>query len=112
MGDAAGQLADSLHLLRLEKSLARGFQLALRLLTLGDVARDLGKADRPPFVVADGVYHHTGTKALAIFSHPPAFCEKTPFLSHGFESPGRLAPGTILFGIETREMLADDLVRF
>ena len=44
--DAAGELADGIHLLRLEQRLARLLQRALRLPPLGDVARDLGEADR------------------------------------------------------------------
>ena len=41
---AAGELAHRVHLLRLEQRLARLFQRFLRLLALGDVAGDLGKA--------------------------------------------------------------------
>ena len=44
--DAAGQLAERLHFLRLRKLLVRPLERFLRIALFGDVARDLGKADK------------------------------------------------------------------
>ena len=52
--DAAGQLADRLHLLRLKQRFPGLFEGQLRLPPLGDVAGDLGEADELADLVADG----------------------------------------------------------
>ena len=44
--EAAGQLAERLHLLRAEQLLARFLEPQLRLALLGHVAGDLGEADQ------------------------------------------------------------------
>ena len=46
MGFAAGQLAESLHLLRLEKLISRQLERLLRIVFFRYVARDLRKADQ------------------------------------------------------------------
>ena len=44
--DPAGEMPDGLHLLRLDQRLAGLIQRVLRVHALGDVARDLGKAEQ------------------------------------------------------------------
>ena len=51
--DAAGELADRLHLLRLGELLARFLERDLLLVLGGDVARERGKADEVAGIVAD-----------------------------------------------------------
>ena len=48
VGDAARQLAERFHLLRLGELLLRALERSLRLPPLGDVARDLHEADERP----------------------------------------------------------------
>ena len=58
VGDAAGQLAERLHLLRLGELLLRPLERRLRLPPLGDVARDLDEADQRAQLVADRLDHN------------------------------------------------------
>ena len=48
MRDAAGQLTERLHLLRLRHLLARRIDRTLGLVLLGNIAHQLGKADKLP----------------------------------------------------------------
>ena len=67
--DAAGQLAERLHLLRLRQLFARARRARLRLAPLGDVAGDLGKADQRAFLVMDRVDDDTRPEAAAVLAH-------------------------------------------
>ena len=78
VGDAAGELAERLHLLRLRELLARLLERELRLVLLGDVARELGKADQFAGLVADGVHHDAGVEAAAVLAHQPALPSNWP----------------------------------
>ena len=53
--DAAGELADRFHLLRLEQDLTCLFEFLLGVPTLGDVARDLGVSDNVTATSANGI---------------------------------------------------------
>ena len=73
MGDAAGQLAERFHLLRLCKLITRGLQPCLRLAPFRDVARDLGKARQVVGLIADGLDHHRRPELAAVLPHTPTF---------------------------------------
>ncbi len=110
MGDPAGQLADRLHLLRLEQGLLRPFQGLLGLVLVGDVAGDLGEADQFALLVADGVDHHVGPETLAVAPHAPTLALETPVHRRLLQVAGRDAGGAVLFGVEAREVLTQDVV--
>ena len=65
---AAGELTHGLHLLRLEQLLARLLQLHLGFAPLGEIAGDLGEADKLA-VVVDGIDHHARPRSGC---HPSA----------------------------------------
>ena len=111
MRDAAGELADRIHLLRLEQRLAGALQRLLGVFAFGDVAGDLGEAEEPAILAADGIDHHMRPEAGAVLAHPPAFAFEPPLSHRGFQRPLRHRPWPILLGIESREMLADDFIR-
>ncbi len=111
VGDAAGQLADRLQLLRLEERGARLLQLLLRPALLGDVAGDLGEADMTSLVVADRIDDDMGAEAGAVLAHAPGLFLIFAVAQRGLERARRLAGGAVLVRVEEREMAADDLVR-
>ena len=80
VGEAAGQLAERLHLLRAEQLLARFLEPQLGLALLGHVAGDLGEADQLAVIVANGVDHHACPETRAVLAHAPAF----GFVAAGF----------------------------
>ena len=65
MRDAAGQLADRLHLLGLAK-------LLFGCLPLGQIARDLGKADQLAGAVMDRIDDHIRPELGPVLAHPPS----------------------------------------
>ena len=109
--DAAGELADRIHLLRLEQRLAGLLEPLLRLAALGDVARDLGEADDLAAIVADGIDDDMRPEAAAVLAHAPAFLLEAALAPGGVERLLRLAVAAVLLGVELREVAADDLVR-
>ena len=111
MGDAAGQVPDRLHLLRLQERLAGLLQLLLRLFALGDVSGDLRVSNDRARIVADRVDDDVRPKARSILAYAPAFILEPSFALGGVEGVLRIAGRAILIGIELREVLADDLVR-
>ncbi len=110
VGDAAGQLADRFHLLRLEKLLAGLRQGLLGLQLFGDVAGDLGETQDRTVIAVDGVDDDMCPEPCAVLALSPAFLFEAAFASGGIEADLRFAALPILFGIELREVLADDLV--
>ena len=77
---AAGQLTDRFHFLRLCKLFARPIEHFLCLVTLGNVARHLGKADELASVILDRIDHHAGPKSASILAEPPALSLEPPLL--------------------------------
>src|SRR4029078_3879354 len=53
--DAAGELPDGVHLLRLQQRLACLLEVLLRFHALRDVARDLGVSENLPEIVTNGI---------------------------------------------------------
>src|SRR5690349_4513277 len=109
MRHAPGQLADGLQLLRLEERLPRFLQLLGRVLALGDVPRDLGKSDVLALGVPNRINDHAGPEPGPILANPPAFGLELAGRSRLFESPLRNSLSTLLWRVEVREVLADDL---
>ena len=110
VGDAAGQLAERFHLLRLRELLAGLFERDLRLALRGDVAGDLGEADQFAGVVADRVDDDAGVETAAILAHAPALRFVLPLARGNLERALGLARGAVLLGKEEPEMPADDFV--
>ena len=111
VGDAAGQLADRFHLLRLEERLPGQLEFLLRAAALGDVARDLGEAEQAAVGAADRIDHDVRPEPRAVLAHAPAFLLETSLPLGRVEGAGGFAGGAIFLRVETREMLADDLLR-
>ena len=101
--EAAGQLADGFHLLRLAK-------LLLDRALLGQVARDLGEADQLARVVADRIDDHASPEPRAVLAHPPAFGFEAALARGGLQRDARDPRRAILVGVEPRKVLAHDLV--
>ena len=94
--DAAGELAERLHLLRLGELLARLFERDLRLVLLGDVARHLGEADQLAGLVADRVDHRGRIEAAAVLAHAPALRFELALARGGRQRLRRLAGRAVL----------------
>nr|GEU28338.1 hypothetical protein [Tanacetum cinerariifolium] len=107
MGDAARELADRFELLRLEQRFLGLRQRVLGQPALGDVARDLGKADQGAVRVVHRVDHHAGPEAGAVLAHAPAFVLEAAL--RRLRQHLRRAAGCAVFGrIKAGKMLADD----
>src|SRR5215469_18640376 len=63
MGDAAGELTNTLHLLSLRQLFLSARQGSLGFTTLRHITSDLDKADHPTALVADHVDDHAGPKS-------------------------------------------------
>ena len=111
VGDAAGQLAERLHLLRLGELLLRALERCLRLPSLGDVARDLHEAGERAHLVADRLDHDARPEQALVAPHPPALDHAFALVGGELEGARRLAALLLLLGIEPTEMLADDFRR-
>src|SRR3546814_4132572 len=90
---------------------ARGKQIFRGLFFFGDVARDFCVAQQCSGFAAYGVNDHAGPELRAVFAYPPSFRLESSFGGGGGQRFFGKARGAILFGIEARKMLADDLVR-
>ena len=111
MGDAAGQMTDRLHLLRLHQCFPRAFEGLFRFLAFGDVPRDLGEADKHALAIADRVDDDVRPELRAVLADAKAFSFESPFTPRCFKRD-RGKPGLAVFlGIKDREVLADDLFR-
>src|SRR6201999_2889725 len=106
--DAAAQLSDSLHLLRCCQLLLGLFQHFLGLMALGDVASDLGKADKLSFIVLNGIDDDQSPKLRSVFANAPTFCFVFTFLRSSPKRHRRDAVLSVLFGVKAAEMLADN----
>jgi hypothetical protein len=106
---AAGELADSLHLLRLGKLLLRPFQRLRHLAPFGHVARDLGETQQVAVLVADRIDDDAGPELRAVLAHAQALGLERALARGGREGARRRAGGAIGVGVEACEMLADDL---
>ena len=110
VGDAAGQLPDRLHLLRLQQRVTRRFELLLRFLALGDVAGDLGEADQLAVVVVDRVDDDMGPEPAAVLADALALFFKPAVLRGGAQCFLRGAGFAIFLRVELGKVGADDLL--
>src|SRR5271166_1616133 len=70
--DAACQLTERLHLLRLGKLILCPLERDLCLPSLGDVTRDVYKANERARLIADRLNHNACPKLALVSSHAPA----------------------------------------
>ena len=108
--DTAGQLADCIHLLRLEQRLPCLLELQLGGAALGDVAGDLGEAQDGAIWSANRIDHDVCPEARAVLADTPAFLLEAALAPRGGQRLRGQAVRAILVGVEAREMLADDLL--
>ena len=101
--DAAGQLADRFHLLRMPK-------LRLHRPALRHVARDLGEAEHLARGILDRVDDDVGEEARTVLAHAPGFRFEPAVPQRRFESAQRHSGCLVLGGIEDAEVAPDDLV--
>ena len=87
--DAAGELAERLHLLRLGELLLHPLERDLRVAPLGDVAGDLGEADQLAVVVADRIDDDAGPEERAVLADAPAFLLEAPVSRGDLQAPAR-----------------------
>ncbi len=79
-------------------------------LALGDVAQGVDEADHLAGVVADGLQRRLGPETAAVLAAAPALALEASAGQGGRQRPLRQAAAAIFFGVEAREVLADDLV--
>ena len=111
MRDAAGELAERIHLLGMGALRLRRLQRALGVPPFGDVARDLRKTDQGALLVADRIDDTFAQNMLPSLRtrRPSAF--EASFRERGTERPRRQPGRPVGVGVEAGEMLADDFVR-
>ncbi|MNF59994.1 hypothetical protein D3C84_415960 [compost metagenome] len=76
---------------------------------IGQVAGDLGEPQQGARRVEDRIDDHMGPEMAAVLAHLPAFALETPFTKRRVQCPLGQAGTTIVIGVETREMLTEDL---
>src|SRR5258708_33602584 len=103
VADAAGELADGLHLVRVAELILDG--TALR-----QVACDLGKADQYSGFVVDRVDDHVCPKLAAVLTDTPAFCLVSSRGTRRFDAALRDTRSFVRSPIKAREVMADDLL--
>src|SRR5580704_5569771 len=111
MGDAAGKLAERIHLLRFRELRLDALQRRFGLAALGDVAGNLGEPDQRAVVPADRIDDDTCPEIRAVLAHAPAFGRKASLAQCRFERTGWPARRAILWGIKGFERFADDFIR-
>src|SRR6516164_7454925 len=110
MRDAAGQLTERIHLLRLGQLLLHLFELALCLEPFGYVTGDLGEARQPAVIVIDRIDDDAGPEERAVLAHAPAFFLVMAGFFGDLQGALRLAGRLVRRRIELREILPDDLL--
>src|SRR3981189_3714540 len=92
VGDAAGELPDGVHLLRLKQGLACLFEFLLGVPALGNVPCDLGVSKSLPAVVANGIDDDVRPEAAAVLADAPTFFFKSTLPLRGPKWPLRPPP--------------------
>src|SRR5690606_8427381 len=111
MRHPSGELADRFHFLCLNELLPRVINCFLRFLTFCEITRDLSETEKAAVFVADGVDHDAGPEPCSVLANTPALgLEPTCFDGRPQSILGQ-ACGPVVRLIETREMLANYLVR-
>src|SRR5215467_9487253 len=91
MRDAACQLTESVHFLRLGELLLCPFERDPGLAPFGDIMRDVDKADERARLVPNCLDHNTRPKLALITSHAPAFKAVLALVSGHLNGASRLA---------------------
>src|SRR5580658_2793468 len=83
--------------------------MLLRAAAFGEISRDLRVAHEIAFRVPDRVDDHVRPKASAVLPHPPALLLEPTLFPRRPQRGLREIDGLVLFGVEPREMLSNDL---
>src|SRR6185369_9927281 len=108
--DAARELAEGFHLVRLGELLLRALERHLRAAPFAHVMRDAYKARERAVLVADGLDHDAPPELALVAPHPPAFEAVFAFVGGDLQRPRRLSRLLLLFGEKPAEMRANELV--
>ena len=100
MRDAAGEMADGFHFLRLDQSFPGSLQLFFRLLALGNVASYLGEADERPLRVLDRVDHDVRPELRAVLADTNALPLEPSFRARRLQSDFRQSCLAIFLRVE------------
>src|SRR5262249_24454176 len=101
--------ADTFHLLRLNELFLRLQQLLLRLTLLGDVVRDLCKADELALAVEHRIDDHARPELRAVFADTKALCFELPITQSCLERFRGNAGCAVGIGVEGLEMPPENL---
>ncbi len=110
VGDAASELAERFHLLRLGQGGLGLLKLLFGFLPLADISGHLGEADDLAAVIANCVDNDVGPERAAILALAQALGFPASLAGSCSQTPGRYARGGVLGRIEPAEMRPDDLV--
>ena len=89
---------------------SRFLEFFLRLLPLRDVSSDLCETDMLPVFVEDRIENDACPEQRAVLPDAPGFALVLSFAKRGLKRELRLAASAIVLGVETGEVLADDLI--
>src|SRR5262245_37281319 len=108
--DAAGQLTEGFHFLRLRELFVGAFERFLRIALFRDVPRDLGKADKFAELVADRVDDNVGPEQGPVLAHAPRFGLESTRCRGDRQRAVRESGLAIFRCIELRKILTDDFI--
>jgi hypothetical protein len=108
--NAARQLTDSLHLLRLEQCRPGLLENPVRFRPLRDVAGDLRKPSKHSILVADCVDHDLRPETATLFPDPPSFRFKPAVPRSSGQPALRESCRSVFRRVKTREMRSDDFL--
>jgi hypothetical protein len=111
MGNAAGELADRLHLLSLHHPLARFLEQGFGAVPIGNVTRDLGETDVGAVRIVDTIQDDTRPDPAAVFPYAPALSLHSAFSRGSRQQFLRQPGGAILLGVEQAKVQAENLLR-
>ena len=111
VGDAAGELAEGLHLLRLGELFLRPLERGLGLPPLGHVAGDVYEPGERADLVAHRLDHGARPEQALVAAHAPTLDDAFALVAGEMERACRLAALLLLLGVEAAEVLSDNFGR-
>src|SRR5690606_40204070 len=75
---------------------------------VGDVPRDLGKANQRAMFIVNRVYDHAGPEQGTVLAHPPCLFLESVFAGGNFQATLRFTSELVFFCIESGKMLANN----
>lgn len=96
VGDPAAELADGLHLLRLEQRFAGLLKGLLGLRHFGDITGDLGETEQRAGLTPDWINHDVSQELRTVLAHTPGLVFEFAFTRRSFQRPLRLTGFTVL----------------